>query len=103
MLTAAKKASKALSKDVNEVECSVYECNWCAMNNAAEYTDDYNVVAVDCNVDKLVTCLLCGKQNFISTFNRIGQITFADMEAKRKLLDEKKKARKKRKAVDTKM
>jgi hypothetical protein len=45
---------------------------------------------------------LCGKQNFISTFKKIGQITFADV-AKRKLLDEKKKAKKKRKAVDTKM
>ena len=51
--------------------------------------------------DKLVTCLLCGKQNFISTFKKIGQITFADV-AKRKLLDEKKKAKKKRKAVDAK-
>ena len=45
---------------------------------------------------------MCGKQNFISTFKKIGQITFADV-AKRKLLDEKKKAKKKRKAVDTKM
>ena len=66
VINAIKKASKVLSKDVNEVECSIYECNWCAMNNAAEYSDDYNVFAVDCNVVKLATCLLCGKKNYLS-------------------------------------
>ena len=46
VLTAAKQASKRFSKDVNEVECYVYECNWCAKNNATEYKeDDYNVFA----------------------------------------------------------
>ena len=106
VINAAKQASKKHSKDVNEVECSVYRCNWCAKNNAtAEYTDDYNVFAVDCNGDKLATCLLCGKQNFISMFKRIGRITFAEVEveAKRKLLDEKKETKKKRKAVDAKV
>jgi hypothetical protein len=103
VLTAIEKASERLSKDVNEVKCSVYECKLCAKNNAAKYTDDYNVFAVDCNGDKLATCLLCGKQNFISMFKRIGQITFADVKAKRKLLDEKKETKKKRKVVDAKV
>jgi hypothetical protein len=46
VINAAKQASKRFSKVVNEVECSVYECNWCAKNNATEYKeDDYNVFA----------------------------------------------------------
>ena len=49
MITAVEEASKAHSQGINEVECSVYECSWCAMNYAAEYTDDYNVVSIGCN------------------------------------------------------
>ena len=46
---------------------------------------------------------MCGKQNYISSaFKKIGQITFAEVEAKRKLLDGKKETKKKRKAVDAK-
>jgi hypothetical protein len=106
VLTAAKQASKRFSKDVNEVECYIYECNWCTKNNATEYKDDYNVFAVYCNGDtyKQATCLLCGEKNNIysTSFKKKGQITFAEVEEKRKLLDGKKETEKKRKAVDAK-
>ena len=47
---------------------------------------------------------MCGKQNNIysSAFKKKGQIKFAEVEAKRKLLDGKKETKKKRKAVDAK-
>ena len=98
VITSVERAAKARSVEECKIDCSIYKCIECSEKRSEEYSEFHYAVAADLGKDKLVTCLLCKEQEFISTsFRREGFISVKDVREERNKLDQQLKEEKKRK------
>jgi len=103
VITSVERAAKARSVEECKIDCSIYKCIECSEKRSEEYSEFHYAVAADLGKDKLVTCLLCKEQEFISTnFCRVGSISVEDVREERNKLDQQSKQEKKPKKSEPK-
>eukprot|EP00985_Skeletonema_marinoi_P015392 scaffold7937_cov122-Skeletonema_marinoi.AAC.2 len=98
-----KKEAKARCVEECKIDCIIYKCIECSEKRSEEYSEFHYAVATDLGKDKLVTCLLCKEQEFLSTnFRRVESISVEDVREERNKLDLQSKEEKKRKKSKSK-